>query len=228
MIKVIIAEDQILFREGLMLLMEDHGDIKVIGEANNGREALELVMKEKPHVVITDIQMPEMDGIELTKELKKSYPEIAVIALTMYEQGHLIVEMLESGAKGYVVKTASKQKLIEAIRSIYAGGYYFCDTTSIKLMKNIGKSKIDIPMKHNANRFTELEVKIIQSICQEFSSKEIADHLHIGIKTVESYRNKIFDKIGVKNMAGLVIYAIKNGFYDVNEGKPIEKPCNYY
>ncbi len=224
MIKVIIAEDQVLFREGLLLLLQADPEIEVIGEASNGREALQLVMKQKPDVLVTDIQMPEMDGHDLTREMTAAYPEVAMIALTMYEASYHIVDMLEAGAKGYVMKTSSKGKLVDAIRSVYAGGMYFCETTSMKLMRHIGRSRVELPMKGRNVKFTDLEIKIIQLVCQELSSKEIADNLHIGIKTVEGYRNKIYEKIGVRNMAGMVIYAIKYGFYDIQEGKPIEKP----
>ena len=228
MIRIIIAEDQDMFREGLKVLLEHHDDIKIIGEADNGRHALDLVSREKPDVLVTDIQMPEMDGIELTKEIRLSYPEVAVIGLTMFEDSHLIIDMLEAGAKGYLVKTSNKQKLVDAIYSVHKGAMYFCDTSSLKLMKNILKSKVDLPMHADREKFTELEVRIIQDICQQYSSKEIAERLNIGIKTVENYRNRLFDKIGVKNMAGVVIYAIRNGFYDINEGKPINKQRKYY
>ncbi len=224
MIKVIIAEDQVLFREGLLLLLQADPEIEVIGEASNGREACQLVMKHKPDVLVTDIQMPEMDGHELTRELNASYPEVSVIALTMFEANYHILDMLGAGAKGYVMKTANKNKLVDAIKSVHAGGMYFCETTSMKLMRHIASSRIELPMKGRDVKFTELEIKIIQLVCEELSSKEIADNLNIGIKTVESYRNKIYEKIGVRNMAGMVIYAIRYGYYDIQEGKPIEKP----
>jgi DNA-binding NarL/FixJ family response regulator len=227
MIKVIIAEDHALFREGLLVLLESQQMIEVVGEAANGHEALELVVKQKPDVVVTDIEMPGMDGIELTKELATTFPGIAVVALTMYEEDYLIIDMLESGARGYLLKNSSKQKLVEAISAVHSGGMYFCESTSLKLMKKIGRSKVDIPASQNQNQLTELEVRIVNLVCREFSSKEIAEQLNLGVKTIESYRNKIYDKMGVRNMAGLVIYAIKHGYFNINEGKYIHKPSKH-
>jgi DNA-binding NarL/FixJ family response regulator len=213
MIKVIIAEDQALFRDGLRMLLQDDSEIFIIGEAANGQEVMDLLLKEKPDVIITDIQMPEMDGVELTRELQGCYPEIKVIALTVYPEEYLIIDMLEAGAKGYLLKNSTREKIVEAIHAVHANGIYFCDTTSMKLMKKIAGSKIEISNKEDAGKFTDTEKQIIQLICQQFSSKEIGENMHLGLKTIESYRNKIFDKMGVKNMAGLVIYAIRAGLF---------------
>jgi DNA-binding NarL/FixJ family response regulator len=212
MINLIIADDQELFLEGLHLLLTGEEDISIIGEAKNGREVLDLVMRQKPDVVITDIQMPEMDGVELTRVLQESYPEIRVIGLTMYQEDHWIVDMLEAGARGYLFKDSSKEKLIEAIRVVCGNGRYFCETTSVKLLKKIAGSKVPVSRKELA-RFTDTEIKIIQLVCQQLSSREIGEQIYLGVKTVESYRNKIFDKMGVKNMAGMVIYAIQCGLF---------------
>lgn len=213
MIKLIIAEDQALFRDGLRMLLQNEADISIIGEAANGQEVMDLLLKEKPDVIITDIQMPEMDGAELTRELQGVYPEIKVIALTMYQEEYLIVDMLEAGAKGYLLKNSTREKILEAIHAVHANGRYFCDTTSLKLMKKIAGSKITITNKEDATKFTETEKQIIGLVCQQYSSKEISEQMHLGLKTIESYRNKIFDKMGVKNMAGLVIYAIRAGLF---------------
>jgi DNA-binding NarL/FixJ family response regulator len=213
MIKVIIADDQSLFREGLRVVLDNADDISIIGEAGNGQEVLELVISEKPDVIVTDIQMPEMDGIELTKELQEVYPEIKIIGLTMYEEDYLVVEMLEAGARGYLMKDTNRERLIEAIRVVYANGRYFCESTSMKLMKKIAGSKLRLSVVEDDSVFTGTEKQIIRHVCSELTNKEIADVMHLGIKTVESYRNKIFSKMGVKNMAGLVIYAIRCGLF---------------
>lgn len=215
MIKLIIAEDQVLFRDGLRMLLQNEADIPIIGEAANGQEVMDLLLKEKPDVVITDIQMPEMDGVELTRELRGIYPEIKVIALTMYQEEYLIVDMLEAGAKGYLLKNSTKEKVVEAIHAVHANGIYFCETTSMKLMKKIAGSKVVIGNKEDGSQFTDTEKQIIELICQQFSSKEISEKMHLGLKTIESYRNKVFDKAGVKNMAGLVIFAIRSGLFKV-------------
>lgn len=213
MIKVIIADDQALFREGLRVVLENAEGICITGEACNGQEALELVVQGKPDVIVTDIQMPEMDGIELTRELQAVYPEIRIIGLTMYEEDFLVVDMLEAGAKGYLMKDVNLKKLIEAIHVVYTNGRYFCESTSLKLMKKIAQSKLEMHVREDASRFTATEKEIIRHICEQLSNKEIAEAMYLGIKTVESYRNRIFGKMGIKNMAGLVIYAIRAGLF---------------
>jgi len=212
-IKLLIADDLVLFREGLSLLLENEESIRIVGEADNGFEALHKAADLQPDVLITDIQMPEMDGIELTKELKLSYPNIPVIALTMFKEEHLIIDMLKAGAKGYLQKSANKRQVLEAIRSVHAGGWYYCESTSIKLSKLIARNTSEGFEPPAPGFFTETELQIIQLICAQYSSKEIAAELFKGERTIESYRHKIFEKMGVKNMAGLVIYAIRAGMY---------------
>jgi DNA-binding NarL/FixJ family response regulator len=213
MIKVIIAEDQALYRDGLRMLLQDDAGISITGEAANGLEVMDLVLKERPDVIIADIEMPQMDGVELTRELQGCYPEIKVVALTAFPDDYLIVDMLEAGAKGYLLKSSSREKIVEAIHAVHANGMYFCETTSMKLMKKIAGSKLEMSKKEDAGKFTETEKQIVQLICQQFSSKEIGEKMHLGLKTIESYRNKIYDKMGVKNMAGVVIYAIRCGLF---------------
>lgn len=213
MTKVIIADDQLLFLEGLRMMLQDAKDIVIIGEGRNGIEVMDLVVKEKPDVLVTDIQMPEMDGVELSKALQEYYPDIKIIGLTVYEEDYFIVDMLEAGAKGYLMKTSSREKLLEAIQVVKNNGNYFCESTTQKLLRRIAESKFRPQVKKDQTILTELEKKIVLLICEEYSSKEIATQLYLGIKTVENYRNKIFDKIGVKNMAGLVVYAIQCGLF---------------
>jgi len=216
-INILVADDSVLFREGLCMLLQSEQLVKVVGEANNGLEAMELISRHKPDVVVTDIQMPEMDGIEFTKELRHIYPQVRVIGLTMFNEDALIVKMLEAGAKGYLQKNANKQKVIEAIRAVFYGGWYFCDSTTAKLSRLIASSQIE-GFATEPPQFTENERKIIQLVCEQYSTKEIAMSIHLGERTVESYRHKIFEKMGVKNMAGMVIYAIRAGLYNLKDG----------
>jgi DNA-binding NarL/FixJ family response regulator len=213
MINVLLADDLGMFREGLGLLLENGDEVKIMMEASNGIEVLRLLPDYVPDVLVTDIQMPEMDGVELTKEIRKFYPQIKVVALTMFKEDYLILDMLEAGAKGFLLKSSPKEKLIAAIKAVHAGGFYFCDSTSLKLSKMIASSKIDGLAEMELEKFSRAEREIIRLICEQFSSKEISERLSLGLRTVESYRHKIFDKIGVKNMAGLVIYAIRWGLF---------------
>ncbi|RYZ48690.1 MAG: response regulator transcription factor [Sphingobacteriales bacterium] len=215
MIKVLLADDLPMFTEGLGLLLSNDPGIQLIGTAANGIDVLAQLPEVMPEVLVTDIQMPEMDGIELTKEIKRYYPSIHVIGLTMFKEDHLIVEMLEAGAKGYVLKTSHREQLVTAIQAVHAGGLYFCDHTSLKLSKMIGRSKMEGFRPPAPDLFNAAEIQIIQLICREFSSKEIGEALHLGLRTIEAYRHKIFEKTGAKNMAGVVIYAIKTGLFPI-------------
>lgn len=213
MIKVIIADDQSLVRESLRLVLEQDPEINIIAEAVNGKDVIDAVLHEKPDVIVTDIQMPEMGGIELTKALQETYPEIKIIGLTMYEEDYLVVEMMEAGAKGYLMKDSGIGPVAEAIHTVYKNRRYFCDSTSDRLIKKLAASTAKISAREDAEQFSEKEKEIIRLVCQEFSNKEIAEQMHLGLKTIESYRNKIFEKMGVKNMAGLAVYAMNAGIY---------------
>jgi DNA-binding NarL/FixJ family response regulator len=215
MIKVILADDLPMFTEGLSLLLQHNGEIRLLATASNGIEVLRMLPETMPDVLVTDIQMPEMNGIELTMEIRQYYPQIRVIGLTMFKEDHLLVDMLEAGAKGYLLKTCTKEQLAEAILAVNAGGFYFCEHTSFQLSKMIGASRIEGFAPPQPGLFSEAEVQIIQLICREFSSKQIGEELHLSLRTIEAYRHKIFDKTGAKNMAGVVIYAIKTGLYKV-------------
>ena len=213
MIKVFIAEDLLMLRTGLELLLMEQKGIEFAGSASNGCEALDKIVEIQPDVVVTDIQMPEMDGIELTRELKKFYPKIHVIALTMYQDDHLIVDMLEAGARGYILKACGKEDLADAVRCVQGGGFYFCDNTTMKLSKLIAGSNVDVFQKTDRSQFTETEIEIIKLICEQYSSKEISNKLNLGLRTIEGYRHKIFEKMNAKNMAGVAIYAIRSGIF---------------
>jgi len=212
-IKVIIADDQSLFLEALRMMLSQFEFIDIIGGASNGREVLDLVVKEKPDVIITDIQMPVMDGVELTKELQGCYPEIKIIALTAHNEDHYVVDMLEAGAKGYLTKNSKKETIAEAVYAVQGNAHYYCETTEMKLIKKIAGSRVKVAVSEDPLILTSKEQKIVQLICEQFSSKEIADQLCIGEKTVENHRNKIYDKTGVKNMAGVVLFAVRSGLF---------------
>ncbi len=214
-IKVVIADDHELLRQGFKTIMKKVSDIKVIGEASHGKELLEEVEKSRPDIVLTDIKMPIMDGIEATKTLKKKLPNIKVIALSMFDDDNLIIDMLESGAKGYLLKNASKSELEEAVRTVYSGDIYYCKKTSNKLIQLMAQSKFNPYSIKEKPDFTKNELEVISLICKEASNKEIANILHLSIRTIEGYREKIQEKTKTKNTAGIVVYAIKNGLFKI-------------
>ena len=210
-IKLVIADDHEIFRDGFKLMLSKFPEIKLVGEAANGRELLELIEKENPDVILTDIKMPVMDGIEATKKIAALYPDKGVIGLSMYDDDELIIEMLEAGAKGYLIKNAGKDQIIEAIKTVYNDEPYYCRTTSNKLTQMIAKSRFNPYKKTEKAEFSEREKEIIACICDEMTNKEIGDKLFISVRTVEGHRLKILEKMNVKNTVGLVVYAIKNG-----------------
>ena len=214
-IRLVIADDHEIFREGLESLFNKQKEIELAGEAINGKQLLEQTERLLPDVILTDIKMPVIDGIEATKILTEKFPQIGIIALSMFEDENLIVEMLEAGAKGYLMKNAHKHEIIAAINAVYNQESYFCNHTTMKLAKLIGKSRFN-PFKEPIKPgFTEKEREMIKLICQEFSNKEIATTLHQSPRTIEGYREKILEKTKAKNTAGIVIYAIKNGIYKI-------------
>jgi len=210
-ITIVIADDHSMFREGIRLLLAKEVYICIAGEATDGEELVQKVGELNPEVVITDIEMPGMNGVQATKEIKKKYPHIAVIALTMFGDDHLIVDMLDAGANGYLLKSSKKEELIEAIETVCEGGTYFCNSTTMKLSKMIAGRKA--PDKNEVIKFSEKETAIIQLICEQYASKQIASATNLTHRTVEKYRTHIMEKTGSKNVVGIVIYAIQHGLY---------------
>jgi DNA-binding NarL/FixJ family response regulator len=210
-IKLIMADDHEIFRDGFRLMLSKYPEFILAGEAANGKELIDLTEQLNPDVIITDIKMPLMDGIEATKKITERFPGIGIIGLSMYDDDELIIEMLEAGAIGYLIKNAGKEQITEAIRTVYNHEPYYCKTTSHKLTTMIAKSRFN-PYKKNAKaEFSEREKEIIELICAQLTNKEIADKLFISVRTVEGHRLKILEKMNVKNTVGLVVYAMKNG-----------------
>ena len=210
-IKLMIADDHEIFRDGFRLMLTKFPEIILVGEAANGKELVEGAKLLHPDVIITDIKMPVMDGIEATKKIIELFPDMGIIGLSMYDDDDLIVEMLEAGAKGYLIKNAGKEQITEAIRTVYDNDPYYCKTTSHKLTNMIARSRFN-PYKKTAKvEFSEREKEIIELVCKELTNKEIGDKLFLSVRTVEGHRLKILEKMNVKNSVGLVVYALKNG-----------------
>lgn len=214
-IKIVLADDHEIFRDGFRVMLKKQPHIELIGEAGNGDELIGITKQLKPDVVITDIKMPKMDGITATKFLSQAFPHIGIIALSMFDEENLIVDMMEAGASGYLLKNAHKNEIIAAIETVYNGSTYYCMHTSSKLAHLIGKSKFNPKDKIPRAHFSDTELKIIQMICKEFTNKEIAQRLDLSTRTIEGYRERIQDKMNVKNAAGIVIYAIRNSLFHV-------------
>lgn len=215
-IKIILADDHEIFRDGFKAMLKKQPLVELIAEAANGKELVELTRKLQPDVIVTDIKMPEMDGLQATKILSKEFPNIGIIALSMIDEENLIIDMMEAGAKGYLLKNAHKTEIIEPIKAVNNGNIYFCNGASSKLTRLIAENK-KIPFAKRTSRpeLSQKEIDVIQFICEELTNKEIADRLNLSIRTIEGYRERIQEKIGARNSAGIVIYAIRNEIYTV-------------
>jgi DNA-binding NarL/FixJ family response regulator len=208
-ITIAIADDHEIFLDGLSLMLSRQQNFSICGQVSNGLHLLELVGSKRPDLVLTDIKMPVMDGIETTKLIRQKYPEVKVIALSMFDEEKLIIEMLEAGASGYLLKNAHKNEIIDAVTSVYEGKNYYCSHTSSLLASMIVRSRFKSG-KEKEISFTEREKEIIKLICQQYTAQQIADKIFLSKRTVEGHRIKIMEKINAKNMAGLVIFALKN------------------
>ncbi|RYY87531.1 MAG: response regulator transcription factor [Chitinophagaceae bacterium] len=212
-IRLLIADDHEIFRDGFRVMLKKNPAIELVGEAADGESLLGMVALTKPDVVITDIRMPGLDGIAVTRALQHQAPDLPVIGLSTYDEEQVIVDMLEAGARGYLLKNASKEEIYTAVDAVHRGEIYFCSSTSPRLAELIARSSYNPFRRRPSAEISDREREIIRLICQEFSSKEIALQLHNSVRTVESYRDRLLDKIGARNVAGLVVYAIKNGIY---------------
>ena len=214
-INVILADDHELFRDGFAVMLSKYPGIRLMAEAADGEELLRLTHELHPDVVITDIKMPRLDGIEVMHRLKAEAPHIGVIALTNYDEDALIVEMLESGARGYLLKSANKEEIVEAIEKVYNNKTHYCHQTSARLAQLIAKSAFNPYRRKKQVPFNDRELAIMKLVCQGLTNKEIAAQLFLSKRTVETHRENIMDKIEETSVAGLVIYAIKHGIHKI-------------
>ncbi len=214
-ISIIIADDHEIFRDGFKVMLKKYPEIKLLSEAENGKELIALVEELKPDVILTDIKMPKMDGIEATKQLVRNNPGINIIALSMFDEDNLILDMLEAGARGYLLKNTHKEDIIEAIKTVNNEETYYCKHTSTKLIRLISKSRFNPYSKTPKMQFSEKETEVVRYICEQLSNKEIAVRMNLSVRTIEGYREKIQEKMNVKNSAGIAVYAIKSGMYEI-------------
>ena len=214
-IKVIIADDHEIFRDGMRAMLKKSPDISLIAEAENGLELIRLARLLRPDVLITDIKMPEKNGIEVTRLLSRELPETGIIALSMFDEDDLIMDMIESGARGYLLKNASKNEILEAIKAVHNHQQFYCEGTSLKLSAMIAKKQAFIDNKHIMAELTTRELIIIKLICRGFTNRDIAKELGISPRTIEGTRERILGKTHAHNTAGIVIFAIANKIYEV-------------
>lgn len=214
-VNIVVTDDHRLFRKGISALLSDFEFAGDIYEAGNGVELLNLLegLDVKPDIILLDINMPEMDGVEATKRIKILYPEIRILILSMEDDSQLVSMLVDEGVNGYLLKNADPDELELALKLVIKNDFYFSSALSNTILNSIKYSnKQQKPEELNLN---EREVRIMQLICLELTAAEIGDKLSLSARTVEGIKRKLLEKTGTKNMAGLVIFAIKNGFYKV-------------
>lgn len=215
-IRVIIADDHVLYRAGVKTALSAKKDIKVIAEADNGMHLLNMIGAIEADVVLLDIQMPIMDGIATLPELKKKAPHLKVIMLTMMDDQSMITKLMELGANSYLTKTSDSEIIYQAIKTCHEQEYYFNQLTNQALLSNLKQRNFSGPQKFAPMdaQLTEKEITILRLMCEEKSTKEIADIVELSPRTVEAIRDKLKVKTGAKSTAGLIMYAVKNNILD--------------
>jgi len=203
-IGVIIADDHVIFRKGLRTVLNEIPFVKVIAEASDGNELLKILQKNPADIILMDINMQGMNGIEATKKITDKYPETDVIALTMHEEIGYFNKMIEVGAKGFLLKKTNKEQLETAIRTVFYGETYFSEEFELSMPKSKPKSKNNIAI-------SDREKEVLKLIAKGFSNIEIADKLNLSKRTVDGHKSRLFEKTNAKNAPNLIMFAIKNG-----------------
>jgi len=207
-IKVAIADDHALFRAGVKTALSVRKDIEMIAEADNGMQLLNLLKHIEPDVILLDIQMPLMDGISTLPEIRRLYPDIKVIILSMHNDHSMISKLMEVGANSYLTKNSDSETIYQAIKTCYEQEFFFNDLTNKALLSGLRTKKAD--HAQDDVQLNDKELRILKLMCEEKTTKEIADIVDISPRTVEAIRDKLKTKTGAKSMAGLVMYAVKN------------------
>ncbi|MFC2107215.1 response regulator [Bacteroidota bacterium] len=214
-INLLIADDHKIVRDGLISILSDEKEFKIVVEAENGIQVLDLLKQHQIDIVIMDISMPEMNGIECTKKIKQLYPEIQILILSMFKEESYINEVFMSGASGYILKDAGKEVLINAINTVNAGKPYYSSEITQTYIQSLVKPNVKVVEPLNSKQdLTARELEVLELIVNEFSNQEIAEKLFISVRTVDAHRRNLLSKIGVKNTAGLVKYALANGIFE--------------
>ena len=212
-IRIVIADDHRLFMDGLKSLLQQYNDLKVQDYAHNGADLIEKVRHEVPDVVLTGMRMEEVNGIEATVMIKKEFPSTEVIGVFKCEEDGYLLDMLKAGARGFLLRAASIEEVVHAIHSVHNRRAYYSEEASAKMVQLISDKHRPDTTGGGKAALSDKEKTILRMICQEFSNKQIADHLRTSCRSVESTRGRLMEKIGSKNMVGIALYALKHGFY---------------
>jgi len=217
-IRVLLAEDHTIVRKGLRALLDDETDIEVVGEAEDGRETVRQVERVHPDVVLMDITMPLLNGVEATRQIKAQYPEVQVLGLTRHENEEYIYQLLRAGASGYVVKQAAPAELVEAIRAVSQSETYLSPSINPSVVEEYIRQAKAMVKSGPDERLTPREREVLQLVAEGRTNREIAQVLSISVKTVEHHRANLMSKLDLYSAAELTQYAIRTGVIDVDQG----------
>ncbi|MBP6698274.1 MAG: response regulator transcription factor [Flavobacteriales bacterium] len=213
MIRLALADDQVLFRKGMALLLRDMAGAQVILECANGEELLAGLKSTTVDIVLLDLEMPVMDGMETMRRMRLEFPAVKVIVLSSHDEEKFITHLMELGANGYMLKNAEPDEIDTAIRSVAESGYYFSDRVSKVMLVGLVKKKQVKPTFNDIDPLSERELEVLRGICAELTTAEIAEKIFVSPRTVEFHRNNLLLKTGARNAAGLVVYAMTKGLY---------------
>ena len=211
-----IVDDHTIVRKGIRSLLENNEKIEIVGEAKNGNEAIDKFRQVIPDIVLMDFAMPILNGMEATRQIKKQFPEVKVLILSMYKDEEYIINCLKAGALGYVNKQTTPEDLLKAIDTIYKGGYFTSSSFSNNVIKKYIETSKEKDKKVSHDKLTSREVEILQLIAEGYSNKGIAKLLYISVKTVETHRTHLMDKLGKHNTVELTKYAIRKGIISID------------
>ena len=216
-VKILIADDHAVVRSGLRVLLHSFPDFSVVGEASDGEQAIRLAQERKPDVILMDISMPVLDGIEATKRIMEQQPDARVIILSVHEDEEYVRQILSAGARGFVLKNAGRKEIAEAVRSAYAGERFFSPGISKLIIEGfIKRDKEQLQAQeqlqtHSKQQLTKREIEVLQYIAQGFTNRKIAEALFLSIRTINTHRTNLMQKLDIHDTARLVRYAIETG-----------------
>jgi DNA-binding NarL/FixJ family response regulator len=214
---ILLADDHALFRELLARVLEMERNIKIIGEATNGLDAVAKVRQLKPDIVLMDINMPVIDGLAATRQITEEFPQIAVIMLTMYKHNHQVLQAMRAGARGYLLKSAQTQEVLSAIRTVKAGGVLIEPTIAGTVVTEYRRLSQSAEPAQGLNMLTEREIEIIRYVAAGMNNREIANKLAYSEKTVKNYLSNIFSKLGIRDRTQAAIYGLRQGLIPNDE-----------
>lgn len=210
-IRILIADDHLVIRAGLRLLLERHEDFTVVAEADDGRQAVDLAAQYKPDVAVMDVAMPNMNGIEATRQITSADPSIAVVMLSMYTDETYVMRALRSGAKAYLLKSSAETDLIQAVRAVREGKSFFSPVVSRMLLEDYVRQMGQKGVEDSYDLLTPREREILQLVAEGKANKDVATHLGLSLHTVETHRTKILQKLNLHSVPELILYAVRKG-----------------